>query len=280
MTDSLPLVTLGVPVRNGAAMLRAALDSMVAQDYPNIEIIVSDNASDDATPEILAEYAARYPNMRVVRQETALTAVENFFFVLNEAKGQFFAWCAHDDTRSPNYVSSLLRTFDAPDTVLSFGELRIWDGKSAPYPRSDYDFANDGLPTWRRLRKTALMQCYHIYGLWSVQALRKMKYEYTPWWPDMPIMLATSAQGYFRKQPAAHFTYYEFVKSDAERAAYQDYSSPRSKLRNLYSLLLASFVTVNRTHGVLLGTIATLFLIEKYSRQLVARFAQSRRHAE
>jgi hypothetical protein len=161
--------------------------------------------------------------------------------------------------------------FDMPNTVLTFGDLRIWDGKTAPYLQADYDFANDDLPTWRRLRKTALMQCYHIYGLWSVDALRKIKYEYTPWWPDMPIMLAATAQGYFRRQETAYLTYYEVVKSDAERAAYQDYRRPQSKIKNLCSLFRAAFVTVARTNGPLLGAIATAFLIEKYTKQLFRR---------
>ena len=67
-----PLVTLGVPVRNGAAMLAAALDSIVAQDYPNLEVVVSDNASTDATPEILRDYVQRYRHIRVIRQERRL----------------------------------------------------------------------------------------------------------------------------------------------------------------------------------------------------------------
>lgn len=266
MSADLPLVTLGVPVRNGAGMLRAALDSIVAQDYPNIEIVVSDNASDDATPDILAEYAARHPNMRVIRQEKAITAFDNFLFVMGQARGEFFAWCAHDDTRSSDFVSKLLRAFDDPDTVLAFGDLYVWDGIGQPSLRADYQFANEGLPLWRRLRKTAHMQCYHIYGLWRVSALRAIDYRSTYWWPDMPIMLAAAASGAFRYVHGPRFNYFEVVKTDAERAAYQDYRRHVSSVHGLTALLIATFSTLKQSGRSFSGILGVMFLIEKYAR--------------
>src|SRR5262249_51877158 len=55
------LVSVGVPVYNGAAELRRALDTLVAQTHRNLEIVISDNASTDATPEICREFAKRDP---------------------------------------------------------------------------------------------------------------------------------------------------------------------------------------------------------------------------
>lgn len=264
----MPLVTLGVPVRNGAAMLRAALDSIVTQDYPNIEIIVSDNASDDATPDILAEYASKHPNMRVIRQEKPLPAFDNFLFVMREAKGEFLAWCAHDDTRSPDFISKLLPAFCDPKTVLAFGDLYIWDGAGQPLKRSDYHFTNEGLPLWRRLRKTAHMQCYHIYGLWRVSALRAIRYHATYWWPDMPIMLAASASGIFRHVSGPRFNYFEVVKSDAERAAYQDYRPHISSVHGLAALLVATCTTLSQSGRKLSAILGVIFILEKYVRHL------------
>jgi len=50
-------VTICVPVRNGDRTIRRTLDSILAQDYPNFEVIVSDNCSDDKTASIVQEYA-------------------------------------------------------------------------------------------------------------------------------------------------------------------------------------------------------------------------------
>jgi glycosyltransferase involved in cell wall biosynthesis len=56
MNIKLPKVTICVPVRNGARTIRRTLDSVLAQDYPNFEVIVSDNCSDDDTADIVKEY--------------------------------------------------------------------------------------------------------------------------------------------------------------------------------------------------------------------------------
>jgi glycosyltransferase involved in cell wall biosynthesis len=260
-----PLVTLGVPVRNGAAMLAAALDSIVAQDYPNLEVVVSDNASTDATPEILRDYVRRYPHIRVIRQEQPLTAIDNFMFVMREAKGEFFAWCAHDDTRSADFVSGLMPAFEDPNTMLAFGDLYIWDGVKPAQLRSPYDFANDGLPAWRRIRKTAGMQCYHIYGLWRTARLRSIRYTYTHWWSDMPILLASAATGNFRHRPGPRFCYFEIVKAAAVRAAYQDNLRQTSRVKNFAALFKSAFSTVSDTAGLAYGVAAIAFLFEKYS---------------
>ena len=64
MTGNAPLVTIGVPVRNGEDFLAEALDSALAQEYPNLEILISDNASVDATPDICRRYAEADPRVR------------------------------------------------------------------------------------------------------------------------------------------------------------------------------------------------------------------------
>ena len=55
--DSRPLVSIGVPVFNGEAGLARSLDSLLNQDYPNLEIVVSDNGSTDATWQIAERYS-------------------------------------------------------------------------------------------------------------------------------------------------------------------------------------------------------------------------------
>ena len=266
-----PLVTLGMPVRNGGTMLRAALDSMVNQDYANLEVVISDNASDDDTPAILRDYAARYDFIRVVRHDVPLNAIDNFMFVLRQARGDFFSWCAHDDTRSENFVSGLLSAFSDPNTVLAFGDLYIWDGKNSARLRAGYDFANDGLRRWRRLRKAALMQCFHIYGLWRTDSLRRLKLRPARWWPDLPIMVAMAANGIFRHVPGVAFRYFEVTKTTHERAYYQDHRAPASLITNLLDVFSGCFVTVTRAAGMLSGALALLFVIEKFSRQVVQR---------
>ncbi|MBK8523305.1 MAG: glycosyltransferase family 2 protein [Betaproteobacteria bacterium] len=123
---ALPLVTIGMPIRNGDPYFERALASVLAQDYPNLEIVVSDNGSTDGTAEILARAAATDPRIRVFRQSEMLTAFDNFAWVLRQARGLYFMWAAHDDLRPANYVSSLVASLQAyPEAVLAFGDLRV-----------------------------------------------------------------------------------------------------------------------------------------------------------
>src|ERR1700686_4844626 len=64
---AMPLVSILIPSYNAARFLRETLDSLLAQTYKNIEIILLDDASTDATPEIAAEYAGRITSFRQPR---------------------------------------------------------------------------------------------------------------------------------------------------------------------------------------------------------------------
>ena len=62
-----PVCSVIVAVYNGAAFLPQCLDSLMAQTLDGVEVIVADDASTDATPEVLADYAARYDTIRTLR---------------------------------------------------------------------------------------------------------------------------------------------------------------------------------------------------------------------
>ena len=64
-----PLISIVLPVYNGEKYLRESIDSILAQTMRDWELIVVDDCSKDATPAILAEYAARDRRIRVLRNE-------------------------------------------------------------------------------------------------------------------------------------------------------------------------------------------------------------------
>lgn len=108
VTDSeYPLVTIGIPTYNRAnGYLREALESALAQSYPNVEIIVSDNGSTDGTEAVVRSYAD--PRVRYLRQEPALTPNNNFNFCLQQARGAYFLLLHDDDKVDPDFVSVCL----------------------------------------------------------------------------------------------------------------------------------------------------------------------------
>lgn len=127
----LPLVSIGVPTYNRAAGLRRALDSARAQDYPRLEIVVSDNASSDETRRVCEEAAAADPRVRYVRQPENVGAIRNFAEVLRRSSGEFFMWLADDDWLHPSYVSACAQALARdPDLALVCGRAEYWlDGR-------------------------------------------------------------------------------------------------------------------------------------------------------
>ena len=102
-----PRVSIGMPVYNEERFIRAALDSLLAQTFQDFELIISDNASSDATFRIAQEYAGRDPRIVVHRNERNLGAVANFGRVLALARAPYFMWAAADDRWARDFISAL-----------------------------------------------------------------------------------------------------------------------------------------------------------------------------
>jgi len=120
------LVTVAVATFNRAALLRRALQSVLSQDYENLEVIVGDNASEDETY-LVRQALGGDRRVRWIRHETNRGALSNFEILLQEAKGHYFMWLADDDYLSPGYISrcaTRLSEPDAPRNVVGRAVLR------------------------------------------------------------------------------------------------------------------------------------------------------------
>ena len=110
-----------LPTRNGAHFLPGCLDAVLAQTGVNVELVVSDNANEDGTREILAEYA--WPNLTVVRQGGILSVTDNWTAALDAATGDYLWMIGDDDLLLPgaaSWVIGQLESYGWPD-CLSFG---------------------------------------------------------------------------------------------------------------------------------------------------------------
>ncbi len=120
MCDFNPLVSIVIPVYNGVNYVREAIDSALAQNYPNCEILVINDGSTDTTEEIARSYGnkIRYfskPNGGVA---TALN------LGIQEMSGEYFSWLSHDDLYLPNKIFSqikLLSTKEQKETIIAGG---------------------------------------------------------------------------------------------------------------------------------------------------------------
>ncbi|MBI1975610.1 MAG: glycosyltransferase [Candidatus Vogelbacteria bacterium] len=103
-----PLVSIGLPTRNRAHLLKNALISLTGQTYRNIELIISDNASTDDTEQVVQRFAARDERIAYTRQKRDINGMENHEFVLRRAHGAYFMWASDDDLWDKTFVEKLV----------------------------------------------------------------------------------------------------------------------------------------------------------------------------
>lgn len=121
---TLPRVSVLLAVHNGALHLREGIDSVLAQTWPDFELVVVDDASTDATPAILAGLAD--PRLRVMRTERNLgpAAARNLGF--DRCRGEYLAILDHDDLCYPAQLATQVAYLDRnPHVVLVGSEVRI-----------------------------------------------------------------------------------------------------------------------------------------------------------
>jgi Glycosyl transferase family 2 len=150
-----PLVGVGFPVFNEEAHLAAALDSILAQDYERLEVIVCDNASTDATAEIAREYETGDPRVTFHRSDQNQGSVANFNRCFRLASGPYFSWASGHDTRQPAAIRRCVEELeDDPRLVLCYprGVWHYQDGSRAPVAHETIE--TRGLPPNLRLRET------------------------------------------------------------------------------------------------------------------------------
>ncbi|MDE2149827.1 MAG: glycosyltransferase [Gammaproteobacteria bacterium] len=116
--NTTPLISVALTAFNGERYLRGQLDSLLAQDYPDFEIVAVDDASADSTGEILDSYSAREPRLRCYRNERNLGVVGNFARAFARCRGELIAPCDQDDLWLPDKLSRLAGALTAADPAV------------------------------------------------------------------------------------------------------------------------------------------------------------------
>ena len=129
MVEPSPSLTIGLPVYNGADYLDAALDSLLGQSYADFELIISDNASTDATEAIGRAAAAKDPRVTFRRNPHNLGLDGNFNLLVPLARGRYFKWATADDQLLPGYLERCVGVLEAdPSVVLAYPRTTFVDG--------------------------------------------------------------------------------------------------------------------------------------------------------
>lgn len=111
-----PLVSVILPTYNQIDFAEAAIRSAVEQDYPNLQVVVRDDGSQDGTPALVRELAARYPDrITLIDEGYRLGITANCNRILAECRGRYVACHAGDDLWLPGKVSRQVAWLEADE---------------------------------------------------------------------------------------------------------------------------------------------------------------------
>lgn len=113
-----PLISFGLPVRNGGLGLERTLKSLQTQDTGDIEIVISDNASSDDTQNIIERAAKQDPRIIYHRHRVDAGQIANFNKVFELARGKYFRWIGCGDYLTTDYGRRCAQALDAhPEAI-------------------------------------------------------------------------------------------------------------------------------------------------------------------
>ncbi|MGH8502333.1 MAG: glycosyltransferase family 2 protein [Gammaproteobacteria bacterium] len=247
MTAKSVAVSIGMPVYNGEKYLRAALDCFLHQTFSDFELIISDNASMDATEAICRDYAARDRRIHYFRNTKNIGAAKNFNRVLALASGKYFKWASHDDLHEPDYLERCVSVLDRdPSVVLCNSKTQYVDSKGvrislendadAPVTASEVCALDDPaarLSSPRACRRfsdilTTPLACVDIFGLSRSDVLKSTS-GLGPYFGSDRVLLAELAlRGRIYHVPAYLFSW----RNHVDQATRQDAMSRQRRHGN------------------------------------------------
>lgn len=175
---NIPRVSIGVPIYNGEKYIRHTLDSLLAQTFRDIEIIVTDNGSTDATPQIVKRYAALDPRVWFVSNGSNLGPARNYNRSLELARGEYFKWNPADDLCAADFVEKCVNVLDSdPSVVLAHTRTTVIDSGGAEIRRYGYELDLDDPRAHARFARMVNVDhnahgAHELYGVIRTRSLR------------------------------------------------------------------------------------------------------------
>ena len=111
-------VSVGLPVHNGIATVERAIVSVLRQTRADLELIISDNDSTDGTEAVCRRYAALDARIRYTQHPAVMGPLDNFAFVLRQARAPYFMWLAADDYMLPALMERAVEVLDGSPGVV------------------------------------------------------------------------------------------------------------------------------------------------------------------
>lgn len=238
------LVSIITPCHNSARHIRACIESVIAQDYPHWEMLITDDGSTDNSAEIIGEYAKKDSRIRLFRMDNASgTPAAPRNNSIENARGEYIAFLDSDDVWLPNKLSE----------QLYFAESNNYDIVYSYYEK----ISNDGV----RKGKIVMTDSCYDYG-------KIIKTDGIPW---LTLMMRRSVFGDYKFLPVSKEDYiclmsllrkgYVAYNTKQVHALYRETGFSRSS--NKFRMLQSQWVAIRKYES--LGFLKSLLCMTVYA---------------
>ena len=252
MTEHIPLVSIGMPVYNGERYLAEAIESLLAQDYQNMEIIICDNASIDTTPQICQQFQQQDSRIQYLQNKTNIGASNNFNRTFNMARGEFFMWAAYDDLWDQTYIRKCVQKLKQhPEAIMCVTEFEMIDEEGKIIGNGNEAIETINLSFSERLHQFFLNVGWIgsiVYGLYRVEYLKRTRLFLEEYGPDVILGLEMYLLGDVVKVDERLFSYRHFrdkthydqiasISSNPDKQRNITQASHTQLIKNMYQVL-------------------------------------------
>lgn len=204
-----PRVAIGLPVFNGENYIEDAIESVLAQDFEDFELVIADNGSTDGTEEMARAAVAADERVRYDRSPVNRGATWNYNRLVASTDAEFFKWSAHDDMLAPRFLSACVAELDrSPNAVLAYPRTVLID---ADGDVQDDDFVDgldlrdaDPLIRFRRYM-VHIGEQHAVFGLIRRSALLETGLIANCWGGDQVVLAELLVKGTFNEVPERLF---------------------------------------------------------------------------
>lgn len=178
-----PIISIGIPVFNGERFLSTVIDSLLQQTYTNIEILISDNCSNDSTKFICEKYQILDKRIKYYVQDENIGMFPNFNFVFEKASGEYFMWAAADDKWDKQFIEQAVDVLENnPECVSVLSHFEIFDIASGVIiEKITPSSIASNIPSLRITRVLEELHPNLIYGLHRKSSIVDNKFETIDW---------------------------------------------------------------------------------------------------
>lgn len=202
MRKSIPLVSIGFPVYNGARHLNEALEDLLQQTYTNFQVVVLNDGSTDDSEKILRDHVAKDPRLQYHSNpgRTGMVAAWQKTAKLAQNHGsQYFAWYADHDRVEKNWLESLVEEMESfPECMCAYAVTYQLSPEGEVGELMGPLFDSSKLSPWKRIEDSVLRlrgAGNIVYGLFRWPALKNCEYFPTEVFPDTLLVSSLSLMG-------------------------------------------------------------------------------------